>query len=196
MQPACCCGMGLWSKGWRRRLARKNHFSQPPHLQSPSGGRRLPTCLCPPKPQLLPASSQVLQLPGVLERALQETAVSFWVFLTALLTWRAPELGAKFSLTPGLSPSPSQSQSWNHLEQTTFFISGCPTHHVGLALIPMPRPVPFLPALLISKCVHTSQQLCTEMPDIQSPLVTPLGSSGGPDPSPLPSLLFFPYSRL
>lgn len=34
MQPALCCGLGLLSKGWRRRLGRKIHFSQLPHLQS------------------------------------------------------------------------------------------------------------------------------------------------------------------
>ena len=42
----CAQAPGRWSKGWRRRLGRKIHFSPLPHLQS--SGRRLPTCLCPP----------------------------------------------------------------------------------------------------------------------------------------------------
>ena len=54
--------------GWEERITSLSHLIC----------RVLPTCLCPPKPQLLPASSLVLQLPSVSERALQETAVSFW----------------------------------------------------------------------------------------------------------------------
>lgn len=99
----CAAAPGLWSRGWRRRLGRKIHFSQLPHLQS--SGRRLPTCLCPPKPALcLPQARSVMQLPGVSEGAfgkqLPLSGSSWQLYVPGQPQESEPEIHR----TPGLLP--------------------------------------------------------------------------------------------
>lgn len=102
------------------------HFSQPPHLRH---CRRRQEAAHVPVSSQSPAAAYLKPghaAPSMWERALQETAGSFWVFLKLYLPGQPQESEPKIHLTPGLlSPTPLPgSEVESHLEQTAFFRSG------------------------------------------------------------------------
>lgn len=157
MQPARCCGSGALKQRVEEEARKKDSLlsaASSAELPQETGGCPR-ACLCPPKPQLLPPSSLVMQHPGMWERAFRKCLSASGYFWQLYLPGQPQESEPKIHLTPGrLSLAgwvrePSWADSFLQIgsSEPTMLVSALISLSNGRSTTPA------LPHLLISSCV-------------------------------------------